>query len=213
MSHNRFRFYLLFKQCSAVENEHQSVCSIASWYFKLVKSLPKSMVFQTTLSRNNRQSFKIRAQEIVFSFTKLFYTKIQDEIICRNILLSSLKRPTEHFSNIQTTLFPKGCVRQYLNKLKDGKGRSTVLWIQESQNTEELGVEAAVSQPQQEAAEHGHLFAEGESNSSLKAIHSNSSQIYKVFLADLFGNCEWKKAITLLISLEKNWECLTWQKE
>lgn len=49
----------------------------------------------------------------------------------------------------------------YLNKLKDGEGRCAVFRVEKTQYAEQLGVEAAVSQTQQKAAEDGNFFAEG----------------------------------------------------
>lgn len=43
----------------------------------------------------------------------------------------------------------------YLNKLKDGKSRGTLLCIDPSEDAVELGVETAVSQAQQEATQQG----------------------------------------------------------
>lgn len=48
----------------------------------------------------------------------------------------------------------------YLDKLENGKGRSTVLPEHESHNAQQLGVEAAVPQAQQEAAQQSHLNTE-----------------------------------------------------
>jgi ribosomal protein L35 len=48
----------------------------------------------------------------------------------------------------------------YLDKLENGKGRSAVLPEHESHNAQQLGVEAAVPQAQQEAAQQSHLNTE-----------------------------------------------------
>lgn len=48
----------------------------------------------------------------------------------------------------------------YLDKLKDCKRGGTVFGVEKAQNTEQLCIEAAVSETQQEAAQDGHFFAE-----------------------------------------------------
>lgn len=52
-----------------------------------------------------------------------------------------------------------GCADR-LNKFKDGEGWRAVFRVEKTQYAEQLGVEAAVSQTQQKAAEDGNFFAE-----------------------------------------------------